>query len=336
MYARQLRDLGLDVRVFEAAVEQLLDCDVLCLNGRWWNPKTGRESGGYAAAAEFLERARRPASRLIWFDTEDSSGNLQAEVLGHVDRYCKQFVLRDRSAYLVPHYAGRLFADYYHREFGIVDEGEQEIRRVLPAAHELEKLCVSWNPALADYGVYARRLAKLRRRLPLPFRYSYRLTRPSARRPLAVAARLGFEHSRETIRFHRRRIVELLAQRGVHETRKVSLRQYFAELRRARVGVSPFGWGEFSFKDYEMIIAGAAVLKPDMGHLETWPDLYLPEQTYWPHRWDFSDLNERLDELLEGERARELAERAQAVFSSHVCAAQAGPRFAQRFAELVS
>ena len=39
-------------------------------------------------------------------------------------------------------------------------------------------------------------------------------------------------------------------------------------------------------------MTGAVLVKPDMSHLETLPDLYRPGETYLPVRWDFSDLGD--------------------------------------------
>ncbi len=54
--------------------------------------------------------------------------------------------------------------------------------------------------------------------------------------------------------------------------------------------LSPFGWGEVCFRDAEAVIAGAVLVKPLMDHVETWPDIYLPRETYMPVAWDASDV----------------------------------------------
>jgi hypothetical protein len=73
---------------------------------------------------------------------------------------------------------------------------------------------------------------------------------------------------------------------------KFSLKLYSDELRRSRLCFSPFGYGEVCWRDIEAIMAGAVLVKPDMGHLDTLPNLYEAGVTYLPVRWDFSDLEE--------------------------------------------
>jgi hypothetical protein len=70
--------------------------------------------------------------------------------------------------------------------------------------------------------------------------------------------------------------------------------------------LSPFGWGEVCFRDFEAIISGSLLLKPDMSHLKTWPDVYIPYETYIPLKWDGSDIKEKAETYLadDGARAR--------------------------------
>jgi hypothetical protein len=69
--------------------------------------------------------------------------------------------------------------------------------------------------------------------------------------------------------------------------------------------LSPFGWGEVCFRDFEAIISGALLLKPDMSHLRTWPDVYVPNETYIPLAWDGQDLRDKVDYYLTHTAERE-------------------------------
>lgn len=106
-----------------------------------------------------------------------------------------------------------------------------------------------------------------------------------------------------TINFQRQRIREALSRRLdlFHPDPLVTVthRRYLQELRDSRAILSPFGWGEICWRDAEAFICGAALIKPDMAHLETWPELYIPNETYLPLRWDLSDLDETLTELVQ-------------------------------------
>ena len=70
--------------------------------------------------------------------------------------------------------------------------------------------------------------------------------------------------------------------------------------------VSPFGYGEVCWRDFEAMLCGCLVIKPDMSHVETNPDIFRPHETYVPVQWDYADLEEKCSYYLEheGERQR--------------------------------
>jgi hypothetical protein len=39
-------------------------------------------------------------------------------------------------------------------------------------------------------------------------------------------------------------------------------------------------------------MTGAVLIKPNVSHLDSLPDLYRPHETYLPVRWDFSDFED--------------------------------------------
>ena len=71
---------------------------------------------------------------------------------------------------------------------------------------------------------------------------------------------------------------------------RVSYSEYMKEMRRSKLCFSPNGYGELCWRDVEGVLAGAVLIKPDMSHLDSLPDIYEPEVTYLPVKWDFSDL----------------------------------------------
>ena len=42
-------------------------------------------------------------------------------------------------------------------------------------------------------------------------------------------------------------------------------------MRHSRICISPFGYGEICWRDFEAILCGCLVVKPDMSHVETNP-----------------------------------------------------------------
>ena len=55
---------------------------------------------------------------------------------------------------------------------------------------------------------------------------------------------------------------------------KKSIFKYYKKLSESKVCVSPFGWGEINYRDFESFTYATLLVKPDMNHLKTWPQLY--------------------------------------------------------------
>jgi hypothetical protein len=74
---------------------------------------------------------------------------------------------------------------------------------------------------------------------------------------------------------------------------RVDKATYYMEMMRSKICVSPFGYGEICWRDFEAVLCGCLLVKPDMRHIETIPDIFKAYETYVPVRWDYSDLQEK-------------------------------------------
>ena len=94
--------------------------------------------------------------------------------------------------------------------------------------------------------------------------------------------------------------------------------------------MSPFGYGEITLKDFEVFLTGGVLLKPDMSHMETWPNLFVAGETMLAHSWRLSDFIAKLEAGIDNEQdSRSLATNAQDRYRAHI----AGPRAAGLFVE---
>lgn len=257
--------------------------------------------------------------KICWFDTTDSTWSTQFPVLPHVDWYLKSQIFKDTAFYGKRFRTGRVFTDYFDE---LYHSGEKDAVYELPDMTLLhEKLGISWNSCFENYkrsrfGLLAKIRQHVRSWIPLSERFRPIFVAPASERPVDVSCRLGFTYDRPSVIAHRRAIAAEAAARGV-ATGKIPLNAYFDEMSRAKIGVSPFGVGEITLRDYEIILCGCALLKPDMAHLVTWPELFVPGVTFQPHRWDVSDFNDKLDTLLRNPALRTaLAEKAAAKYYS--------------------
>jgi hypothetical protein len=109
-----------------------------------------------------------------------------------------------------------------------------------------------------------------------------------------VNASVGVTH-------HRGRAMETLERLTQLRTslvrgRILSQADYMRLMRRARICVSPWGWGETTLRDYEAMYAGCVLIKPRTDFSESWP--VIDERHYVPCTVDFADLPEKIDYVL--------------------------------------
>ena len=116
----------------------------------------------------------------------------------------------------------------------------------------------------------------------------------------------------------------------------VPRRDYKKNMRNSNAIFSPFGWGEPCFRDFETYIAGAALIKPDMDHLQTWPDLYKKNQTYIPLSWRIEDWDKETDEIFSDERKLlKIARNGQNQYKK-IWTPEGQEKFCKRFIEMVT
>ena len=75
--------------------------------------------------------------------------------------------------------------------------------------------------------------------------------------------------------------------------------EFIEVMKRAKIGLSPFGMGELCYRDLELIQWGCLLIKPDMSKVITEPDFFKPMETYIPVKPDWSDLNETIENVLD-------------------------------------
>ena len=233
-------------------------------------------------------RARNPKAKIAFLDSFAPVDLRFAKMLDpHVDLYVKKHVFRERSRYFEPTRGDTNLTDYYGALYGI--DHETTHYEIPPGF--LDKLVVGPSFATAP------------RMLPHFFDSS---THRGATPQFDVHARLAATGSGWYQQMRQSAIdtIDSMRGRSVLSRLGVSQRRYMRELRRSRVSFSPFGYGEVCWRDYEAVLCGALLVKPDMSHVETVPDIFVPFETYIPVAWDFSDLVEKVDRYLNNEAER--------------------------------
>lgn len=85
----------------------------------------------------------------------------------------------------------------------------------------------------------------------------------------------------------------------LYKQQRVSFEEYLQYIAHSKVNLTPFGYGEIRTGDLEGAQFGSILLKGDMGHLETYPNIYKANETYIPFRHDYEDLEAQMEYVVE-------------------------------------
>ena len=234
--------------------------------------------------ASHLAEAKPDRTSLVYFDGNDEMTIQWPGLLNHCDVYWKKHVFRDRSQYLRRPRGGTNLVEYALGEEADADRllppGEAQLRKIFCGSSiGLDQKIAALSPLLRDDAplpLPAERTNDVVLRADVPDNWMGRLRRPAV----------------EVLRSLQGRRAILLPLGRVPQD------QYAREMMESRICVSPFGYGEICWRDFEAIAYGCLLFKPAMDHVESRPNIFKPFETCVPLAWDFSDLGEKLDYYL--------------------------------------
>lgn len=265
-----------------ASIKEIPTPRVVWIQSIWDTPETELRS--------LIEgiRSRWPTAKIVYLDWFAPTDLRQSYLFEICDAYVKKHVLKDREFY------SNGFADT-----NLVEYEAQWNKSFLAKRHEgipkrmIDKmLIVGWN-----FATDQKLLKEVHTRRNCP-----------KNRSIDVHCRIGGGNDRSTWYGHMRgRCIDAAkkidAGHVVVDTKFLEWKKYLNELSSSKICFSPFGYGEVCWRDFEAVSCGAVLVKQDMSHIETWPNLYIPYKTYIPVRWDLHDLNSVCKEYLSNELA---------------------------------
>lgn len=258
--------------VLDGALRRLAEADTILLQ-TWFDIAPERLE---ALLAQI--RRENPGVRLVYLDCfAPNDLRLAGTLAPHVDLYLKKSLFRERARHLEDPPGGTNLTAYYAALFGL----DAPAQGFAPPAAILGRLRLSPGFFTAP-GLMGRFLG------PAPV--------TGAARAIDVHARLAARGPPWYAKMRGLALERLGTVPGLVTTTGTGVpwRTYMRELADSKMCFSPFGYGELCWRDIEAFLTGAVLIKPDMSHLETLPELYRPCETYVPCRWDFADLPERI------------------------------------------
>ena len=300
-WSKQLKESGLKIDVYHNHLNKgLKGADYLLIHSRyfengWQNLKT-RNAQNEEELKRYLYEMKKHVGKLIWFDAADSSGSSDFSIISYVDVFLKKQVLKDKKYYSEQPFKNDLRI-WMNTSLNEIPETPFD---PCPVEH-MNKIRVGWNIGLNDYRYFGYKMSRLSNYL------SYRLYSTSYKEvtkerffDLTFRGTLPQEGNNiNRVSFQRNNILKILPQLNMKIASGTSIpkAKYLKELRNSKLSISPYGWGEICYRDFESFISGALLIKPSMEHLITYPNLYRAHETYIPISWDLSDLEEKLDHL---------------------------------------
>jgi Glycosyl transferases group 1 len=251
------------------------------------------ESEAIRIVSHFRDQTSGAATKLVYFDGDDDVCVQWPAVLRLVDLYVKKGVFSSDADYM-RQFAGKSnLTDFVSKVYGVPAPSDIPKSGVLEPS-DLPKLHLGWSTALDQ-----KHTALFRKIKPLPPEKKDVdiLCRASLPNDWSQPLRSSLLPHLETLRDRRRLIVSV-------PTSRVPWEQYYDELLRSRICVSPYGYGEVCGRDIEATLAGCLLVKPDMSHLRSHPDIFSPGVSYIAVQRDYKDLAETCEYYLDHEEER--------------------------------
>ncbi|MCC5943257.1 MAG: hypothetical protein JJU37_17065 [Balneolaceae bacterium] len=257
---------------------------------------------------KILGLLRDKYKNLAIFDDGDRTSIDFPQALPIVDVYFHSQIFSDFENYLKPLKRGQLYSDYYSK-LGIKDKSK--FMSITVDNTLLSKVQLAWN---IGAGCYPRNNLLRKTGLIAAKILSPRIVSKFYNDPLNITAHENKElydvHARfsiqsiPTIAYQRQLVLDKVSSLDNVLTGKVTPKQYNEEIKHSKIVLSPYGWGEVCFRDFEAILNKSLLMKPNMSHVNTWPDVYLPYETYVPFQWNAEDLNDKIEEYLNNDEKR--------------------------------
>ena len=287
-----------------------------------------------------LSFLRNKCSKLIYCDTGDSSGWIQSKVIKYIDKYWKLQILKNKILYLEKFYDGRIYTDYYykllnkHSNLKVIKEAEDWSNPI--SEKDLNKIEAFWNTSLADYSLTSYSVGLLFKRYLGKIYIKKSSPKIITRKKLKknnIMFNFNIHYSRFYIAYQRKELNKLF---DLEKNDRLTKYGYYKKLSNSKMCISPFGWGEIAYRDYEAFINQSILLKPNMDHIETWPELYIKDKTYLDFDWSLENVKSISEKVIDNyEKYIDIALTGQSNYLSYLHGDEAENKFILRLKKLL-
>lgn len=258
-----------------------------------------------------MKKLREKYDKIFFFNGNAGAGIPRLKLLEYVDLFFNKAIFRDINRYQKDYHGDELYNQYYHDKYKINYQNNKE-RAVLKNQELADKIKVYWNIGIGDFpkrtliqrgGVwFARRSGNAESAKPF-HHWKNRVAKTHNSEKYNISAQLGL-YNDPFLNFHRERYLPKIKPDDRFLTDSVPQWLYNKQISNSKIVFSPFGWGELCFRDFEAVISGSLLMKPDVSHLDTWPNVFKPDETYVSVDWDGDDILEKAEYWLSHDKER--------------------------------
>lgn len=307
-YKKELNDLGLSVSFFDQINNSFLKGDKLILNSKFF-PILHQER------LPIIKKIYKKNNNLIWYDMRDSSGNTQFDVLPYVNYYIKKQFLKNKRLYQNLFFNNRIYSDYYYKNY-FNDKSNFKFDYNLPLDFKyINKLILGWNIGVKrhfdflNFSTLKLYLCKLGFLNIENYLLDFHLGKFEPKVDINCEFGLHTKQNQinSNILYQRKILIDSLKKIGRDGLyiKKKNKKNYYKKISNTKLVIGSFGLGEICDREFEATLLGASFTTGNMSHLETWPNIYIPEITYLPLNWDMSNLNDIVDKITNNKKLHE-------------------------------
>lgn len=284
-WGNSLRKEGIDVALrYQKSDFEKTPSDIYAISNRY----KFTEADGLKNLVKSLKEKGKKVALL---DANDTSGLVNFDMINEVDFIIKKQVLKHRQAYTENNY------DLSVRPW-LPNMPEKKLYEsyVSCPTDQLHKIRVGWNIGMCDYRYIPNYFTVLRNYIvsPLP---KLNIDKILTQKKYFTSLRGRMDYGHPEISFQRNAVLTTLQKLKFDDVKvgeRVGKKKFLKELQDCKIGVSPFGWGEVCYRDFELARYGSLLIKASMDHIDTFPNIYEDGVTYVKLKWDMSDLEEKL------------------------------------------
>ena len=90
VFKKTIQKAGMEIKFVKRSDKKISDCDILAIDSKAFMTLP-------VQALDLIDSYRKSNNKIIWFDTTDSTGTLQSDILPIVDSYAKSQLLKNKN-----------------------------------------------------------------------------------------------------------------------------------------------------------------------------------------------------------------------------------------------